>query len=63
MRKLFFMYKVKSQEPFEKKVKQIAKQQNAKLFHCYVAGDLFKIATAKKVQESTFLFLLPIRKL
>lgn len=56
MRKLFFMYKVKSQEQFEKKVKQIAKQQNAKLFHRYVAGDIFKIATAKKVQEFDFSF-------
>jgi hypothetical protein len=46
---IIFHVQSKSQEQFEKKVKRIVKQQNAKLFHCYVAGDIFKIATANKV--------------
>ena len=29
-------------------------QKNAKLFHCYVCGNIFKIATAKKAQEFDF---------
>ncbi|MDQ2718202.1 MAG: hypothetical protein M3Z26_00370 [Bacteroidota bacterium] len=32
----------------------MARQKNAKLFHCYVAGEIFKIATAKKVQQFDF---------
>lgn len=32
----------------------MAKQKNANLFHCYVCGDIFKIATAKKVQQFDF---------
>ncbi|MEO5650841.1 MAG: hypothetical protein ABIR03_13085 [Ginsengibacter sp.] len=32
----------------------MSKQKNANLFHCYVFGDIFKIATAKKVQEFDF---------
>ena len=32
----------------------MARQKNAKLFHCYIHGDIFKIATAKKVQQFDF---------
>ena len=54
MSKLFFMQKVKDLKSFEQAVVGMAKQKNAKLFHCYVSGDIFKIATAKKVQEFDF---------
>ena len=48
------MKKVKSFSTFQKSVRSIAKQKNAKLFHCYVTGDIFKIATAKNVREFDF---------
>ena len=32
----------------------MAIQKDATLFHCYVCGDIFKIATAKKVQQFDF---------
>ncbi len=32
----------------------MARQKNANLFHCYVCSDIFKIATAKKVQQFDF---------
>ena len=32
----------------------MARQKNVNLFHCYVCGNIFKIATAKKVQEFDF---------
>jgi len=32
----------------------MARQKNATLFHCYIQGDIFKIATAKKVQQFDF---------
>ena len=54
MSKLFFMQKVKSLAAFEKSVIAMAQQKNAKLFHCYVCGNIFKIATAKKVQAFDF---------
>ena len=54
MKKLFFMQKVKDKDSFLKSVVAMSKQKNAKLFHCYVCGDIFKIATAKKVQEFDF---------
>ena len=54
MKKLFFMQKVEDLKSFEEAVKSMAKQKNANLFHCYVTGDIFKIATAKKVQEFDF---------
>ena len=43
-------------KPFgiEESVRSIAKWKNSKFFHCYVTGDIFKIATAKKVQEFDF---------
>ena len=54
MSKLFFMQKVKDLKSFEQAVLAMAKQKKANLFHCYVSGDIFKIATAKKVQEFDF---------
>ena len=54
MSKLFFMQKVKDLKSFEQAVLSMAKQKNANVFHCYVTGDIFKIATAKKVQEFDF---------
>jgi hypothetical protein len=48
------MQKVKNLVSFKKAVRTMAQQKNAKLFHCYVAGDIFKIATAKKVQQFDF---------
>ena len=48
------MQKVKNLVSFKKAVRTMAKQQGARLFHCYVAGDIFKIATAKKVQQFDF---------
>jgi hypothetical protein len=48
------MQKVKNLDSFKKAVFAMARQKNAKLFHCYVAGDVFKIATAKKVQQFDF---------
>lgn len=39
---------------FERKVLEMTKLENANLFHCYVSGDIFKIATATKVQEFDF---------
>lgn len=48
------MQKVKSLNQFKTTVTQMAKQKNATLFHCYIAGNIFKIATAKKVQEFDF---------
>jgi len=32
----------------------MARQKNATLFHCYIQGDIFRISTAKKVQEFNF---------
>ena len=39
---------------FKKEVLKMARQKNARLFHCYIQGDIFKIATAKKVQQFDF---------
>lgn len=54
MKKLFHMHKVTTKEKFEKAVMEMTHLQNARLFHCYVSGDIFKIATAPKVQEFDF---------
>ena len=54
MKKLFFMQKVKDLKSFEQTVLAMAKQKKTNLFHCYVSGDVFKIATAKKIQEFDF---------
>ena len=48
------MQKVTDLTSFKKAVRTMAKQKDARLFHCYVAGDIFKIATAKKVQQFDF---------
>ncbi len=32
----------------------MARQKDANLFHCYIAGDIFRISTAKKVQDFDF---------
>jgi hypothetical protein len=37
-----------------KRSDEMARQINATLFHCYIQGDIFKIATAKRVQEFDF---------
>jgi adenylyl- and sulfurtransferase ThiI len=39
---------------FRKSVTAMGQQKNANLFHHYVGGNIFKIATAKKVQEFDF---------
>ena len=54
MSKLFFMQKVKEEESFIKAVTEMAKRKNVNLLHCYVCGDIFNIATAKKVQQFDF---------
>lgn len=48
------MQKVKNLVSFKKAVRSMARQKNANLFHCYVCGNIFKIATAKKVQQFDF---------
>ena len=48
------MTTVKSLKVFKYQVAQLAKQKDATLFHCYCHGDIFKIATAKKVQQFDF---------
>ncbi len=48
------MQKVKNLVSFKKEVRSMARQKNANLFHCYVCGNIFKIATAKKVQQFDF---------
>jgi uncharacterized linocin/CFP29 family protein len=48
------MQKVKNLPGFKKAVRSMAKQKDATLFNCYVCGNIFKIATAKKVQQFNF---------
>jgi hypothetical protein len=48
------MHTVTNINDFKKEVLKMARQKNASLFHCYIQGDIFKIATAKKVQEFDF---------
>ena len=48
------MHTVTTLDIFKKEVVKIARQKNAMLFHCYIQGDIFKIATAKKVQQFDF---------
>lgn len=48
------MLPVKTKKSFLDEVKRIGKQKNAKLFHCYVSGDLFVIATEKRVEQFDF---------
>ena len=54
MKKLFFMQKVKDKQSFLRAITAMAKRKNSNLFHCYICGDIFKIATAQKVQEFDF---------
>jgi hypothetical protein len=48
------MLPVKTKKDFLKEVERIGKQQNAKLFHCYVSGHFFVIATAIRVEKFDF---------
>lgn len=48
------MMKVRNAEQFRNSVEKMAKSKNAKLFHCYIAGEVFRIATARKVQDYDF---------
>ncbi|HUZ60090.1 MAG TPA: hypothetical protein VMU83_15055 [Hanamia sp.] len=48
------MHTVTTIDTFKKEVLKMATQKNATLFHCYIQGDIFKISTAKKVQEFDF---------
>lgn len=48
------MTTVKSLKVFKYQVTQLAKQKDASLFHCYIHGDVFRIATAKKVTDFDF---------
>lgn len=54
MTQIFFMLPVKTKKDFLDEVRRIGKQKNAKLFHCYVSGDLFVIATEKRVAKFDF---------
>jgi hypothetical protein len=48
------MHTVTNINYFKKEVLKMARQKNASLFNCYIQGDIFKIATAKRVQEFDF---------
>ena len=48
------MTTVKSLKVFAYQVDRLAKQKDASLFHCYCHGDIFRIATAKKVINFDF---------
>ena len=48
------MTTVKSLKVFKYQVTRLAKQKDASLFHCYCHGDIFRIATAKKVMDFDF---------
>ena len=48
------MTTVKSLKVFKYQVSKLAKQKEANLFHCYCHGDIFRIATAKKVMDLDF---------
>ena len=48
------MTTVKSLKVFKYQVVKLAKQKDANLFHCYCHGDIFRIATAKKVMDFDF---------
>ena len=45
---------VKSLKVFKYQVTNLAKQKDASLYHCYCHGDIFRIATAKKVIDFDF---------
>ena len=48
------MTTVKNLKVFKYQVAKLAKQKEANLFHCYCHGDMFRIATAKKVMDFDF---------
>ena len=48
------MTTVKSLKVFKYQVARLAKEKDASLFHCYCHGDIFRIATAKKVMDFDF---------
>ena len=48
------MTTVKSLKVFKYQVARLAKQKDASLFHCYCHGDIFRIATSKKVMDFDF---------
>ena len=54
MKRLFYLHKVSSREKFEKAVLNMAKRKPAKLFNCYIIGDIFRIATGSKVLDFDF---------
>ena len=48
------MTTVKNLKVFKYQVARLAKEKDASLFHCYCHGDIFRIATAKKVMDFDF---------
>ena len=48
------MTTVKSLKVFKYQVARLAKQKDANLFYCYIQGDIFRIATAKKAMDFDF---------
>ena len=48
------MTTAKTLKLFKYQVSKLAKQKEAYLFHCYCHGDIFRIATAKKVMDFDF---------
>lgn len=48
------MTTVKNLKVFKYQVAKLAKQKDANLFYCYIQGDIFRIATAKKVMDFDF---------
>ncbi|KAA9037158.1 hypothetical protein FW778_17160 [Ginsengibacter hankyongi] len=48
------MTTVKSLKVFKYQVAKLARQKDANLYHCYCYGNIFRIATAKKVMDFDF---------
>jgi hypothetical protein len=48
------MTTVKTLKVFKYQVNLLAKQKDATLFYCYIHGDIFRIATAKKAMDFDF---------
>ena len=48
------MTTIKNLKVFKYQVAKLAKQKDASLFYCYIQGDIFRIATAKKVMDFDF---------
>ena len=48
------MTTIKNLKVFKYQVAKLAKQKDANLFYCYIQGDIFRIATAKKVMDFDF---------